>query len=205
MAAGTMASLPPPPTMTTATLALIALTLPWTRIGQWGGGCTMTCLICRCHGLPCWRHLCLHLREDNAKDDGRGDRRGCHANIRSQKEAEHHDPISVEQQKQKQKQQQNKNKNKSKSKDKKKAKAKTKTKTKSTTVAATSPPLHLQTATPMQPPLLPLHKQRQQWRQHGGSGGISRPDERIICSAPAESIILPAPSLHPQSPPKVIA
>jgi hypothetical protein len=42
-----------------------------------------------------------------------------------------------------------------------KTKTKTKTETKSTTLAATSPPLHLKTATLVLPPLLPLDKQRQ--------------------------------------------
>jgi hypothetical protein len=104
MAAATMASLPPPPTTMTATLDLITLALPWTRIGQRGGGRTMTRLICCHHGHCCWCHLCLHLLDNGAKDNGRGDRRGHHANIRSHKEVEHHNPIGVEQQKQKQKQ-----------------------------------------------------------------------------------------------------
>jgi hypothetical protein len=54
MAAATMVSLPPPPTTMTAILALIALALalPWTRIGQQGGGRAMMCLICCCHANP---------------------------------------------------------------------------------------------------------------------------------------------------------
>jgi hypothetical protein len=52
----------------------------------------------------------------------------------------------------------NKNKTNNKNKNKNKNKTKTKTKTKSTSVAATSPPLCLQTATPVLPPLLPLCK-----------------------------------------------
>jgi hypothetical protein len=52
----------------------------------------------------------------------------------------------------------NKNKNKNKIKNKNKNKNKTKSKTKSTSVAAMSPPLHLQTAMPMLPLLLPLRK-----------------------------------------------
>jgi hypothetical protein len=84
------------------TLVLIALTLalPQTRIGQRVRGRTMMHLICCHHGCCHWCHLCLHLREDGAKDDSRGDRRGRHANIWGQKEVGHHDPIGVEQQKQ---------------------------------------------------------------------------------------------------------
>jgi hypothetical protein len=62
-----------------------------------------------------------------------------------------------------------------------KNKNKNKTKTKLTTVAATSPPLCLQTATPMLPLLLPLRKQSQQRRQHGLSSGSS--SSRVIAAA----------------------
>ncbi len=50
MAAATMVSLPPTPTMTTAILTLIALALalPWTRIGRRGGGRAVMHLIRRC-------------------------------------------------------------------------------------------------------------------------------------------------------------
>ena len=49
-----MASLPPPHTTTTATLALIALALalPWTRIGWWGGGRAVMSLIRHRHANP---------------------------------------------------------------------------------------------------------------------------------------------------------
>jgi hypothetical protein len=124
-----MASLPPPLTTRIATLTLIALilALPWTRIRRQGRGHALTRLIHHRHGCRCWHHLCRHLGDNGAKDNGHGNRQGHHADIRCQEEVEHHDPIGVEQQKQKQKQ-----------------------KTRSTTVAATSPPLHLQTATPVQ-------------------------------------------------------
>jgi hypothetical protein len=91
-----------------ATLALItlALTLPWTMIGRWGGGGTMTHLICCRHSRHRWRHLCLHSQDDSTKDNGRSDRQGRHANTRSQEEVGHHDPIGVEQLKQRQKQKQ---------------------------------------------------------------------------------------------------
>ncbi len=113
MTAATMASLPPPPMTTTTTLALIALALalPWTRIGRQGGGCAMMRHICRCHGCCPWCHLCLHSRDDSAKDNGRGNRQGRHANTRGLEEVGHHDPIGVEQQKQKQKQKQKQNQN----------------------------------------------------------------------------------------------
>jgi hypothetical protein len=86
MAAATVASLPPPPTTTTAILALIALalTLPWTRIGWQGGGRAMMHLIHPCHGCRCWRHLCLHLRNNGSTDGGRSNRRGRTANIHGQ-------------------------------------------------------------------------------------------------------------------------
>jgi hypothetical protein len=151
MAAPKMASLPPTPTTTTATLAL-----PQTRMGRQGGGHAVTRIICHCHGLCCWRHLCLHLQDNGAKDNGCGDRRGCCVNNRGREEVGHHDPIGMEEQKQQQKQ-----------------KTKTKTETKSTTVAAMSQPLHLQTAMPVLLPLMPLRKQRQQQQQHGGSNGSS--------------------------------
>jgi hypothetical protein len=64
-----------------------------------------------------------------------------------------------------------------------KTETETKTRTKSTTVAATSPPLRLQTATPVLTPLLPLHKQRR--HQHGCSSGSSRPAESSIFSVPS--------------------
>ncbi len=62
-----------------------------------------------------------------------------------------------------------------------KTKTETETETKSKTVGATSLPLHLQTATPALPLLLPLRKQRQQWRQHGVSGGSS--SSRVVPAA----------------------
>jgi hypothetical protein len=103
-----MVSLPPAITTMTPILALIALALALsrTRIGQRGGGCTVTHLICRCHGCRHWRHLCLHSRDDGAKDDGCGNRRGRNPNIHGQEGVGHHYPIGVEQQKQKQKQKQ---------------------------------------------------------------------------------------------------
>jgi hypothetical protein len=89
----------------TTILALIALALalPWTRIRWQGGGGVVMHLILHRHGHCCWRHLCLHLRDDGAKDNGCGDRRGRNANIHSWEEVGHQDPIGVEQQKQKQK------------------------------------------------------------------------------------------------------
>ncbi len=65
----------------------------------------MRLILCR-HGCRCWHHLCLHSRDDGTKDDGHGNRQGRHADIRSCKEAEHHDPICVKHQKQNQKQKQ---------------------------------------------------------------------------------------------------
>jgi hypothetical protein len=96
MAAATMASLPMPPTTTTAILALIALALPWTRIGRRGGGRADTRLICRRQGCCHWCHLCLHSRDDGTTEDGRGDRRGRNADIHGREEVGHHDPIGVE-------------------------------------------------------------------------------------------------------------
>ncbi len=48
--------------------------------------------------LPRYLSLVLHLRDDGAKDNGRGDRQGRHAYNHSREEVEHHDPIGVEQQ-----------------------------------------------------------------------------------------------------------
>jgi hypothetical protein len=94
----------------TAALALIAhaLALPWTRTGWQSGGRAMTRLIHHRHGHDYWCHHCLHSQDDGAKDNGRGDRRGCHINIWHREEVGHHNSIGVEQQKQ------NKNKNKNK-------------------------------------------------------------------------------------------
>jgi hypothetical protein len=72
--------------------------------GVEGGGRAVTRLIHRCHGRRRWRNLCLHSRDDGAKDNGHGDRRGHRTNNGGREEVGHHDPISVEQQKQKQKQ-----------------------------------------------------------------------------------------------------
>jgi hypothetical protein len=80
--------------------------LSWTRIGQRGGGCAVMHLICCCHGCHSWCHLCLHLRDDGAKDNSHSNRQGCNPNIHGQAEMGHHDPIGMEQQKQKQKQKQ---------------------------------------------------------------------------------------------------
>jgi hypothetical protein len=55
-------------------VALSALALPWTRIGWRGGGCAVTRLIHCCHGRCHWRHLCLHSRDNGAKDNGHGNR-----------------------------------------------------------------------------------------------------------------------------------
>jgi hypothetical protein len=136
MVAATMASLPLPPMTATVTLALIilALALPWTRIGRQGGGRTVTCLICCCHSHCHWCHLCLHLWDAGTKDDSHCSRQGHHTNFHGQEDVEHHNPIGVEQKK--------------------------KTHTKPSTVVAMSPPLQLQTATPMLPLLLLLCKQR---------------------------------------------
>jgi hypothetical protein len=89
--------------------------------------------------------------------------------------------------KNKQKQNQKKQKNK-----KQKKKRKKKKKNKLTAVAAMSPALRLQSAMPVLPPLLPLHKHREQWWQQKDSSGSSRPAESMIFSAGAESIILSA-------------
>ncbi len=154
-----MASLSPPPTTMTTILTLIALALalPQTRIRRRGGGRVVTHLIQCCHGCCCWRHLCHQPGDNGAKDDSRGNRQGRNANIHGREEVGHHDPISMEQQKQKQKPKL-KLKLKQKQKQKQKRKQKQKTKSKSTTVAATSLPLCLQTAMPVLPPLLLLHK-----------------------------------------------
>jgi hypothetical protein len=111
MAAAMMASLPPPSTTMPTTLALIALALalPWTRIGRWGGGPAMMHLFHCHHGRHCCCQLSLHLRVDGAKEDCHGDRRGCHTNIHDQEEVGQHDPIGMEQHKQKQKQKQKQN------------------------------------------------------------------------------------------------
>jgi hypothetical protein len=124
-----------------------------------GLGCTLTCLICHRHSHCCWCHLCLRSWSDGAKDNSCGNRQGHHTNILGREEVGHHNPISVEQQKQKQ----------------------NKTKAKSTTVAATSPPLGLQTATPVLPLLLPLQKKSQQWQQYGRSSGSS--SSRVVAAA----------------------
>ncbi len=99
MLVATMASLPLPPTTTIATLTLITLTLalPWTRIGRGGGGHALTHLISFCYSRRQWHHLCLHLQDGGAKDNGRGDRQGNHTNIRGREEVGHHDPIGMEQ------------------------------------------------------------------------------------------------------------
>ncbi len=168
MTVATMASLLLPPTRTTAILPLIdlalalTLALPWTRIGLQGGGHAMMRLICCHHGHCCWRHLCLCSWNDGAKDDGRGARQGHHANIRSREEVGHHEPIGMAQQKKKKKK---------------------KKKKKSTTVTAMSPPLRLQTATPMLHLLQPLRKQRQQRVQYGGSGVSSSSSSRAVAAA----------------------
>jgi hypothetical protein len=103
MVAAMMASLLLPPRRMTAILALIALALPLPRrrIGQGGRGLTLTCLIPCCHGCCHWHHLCLHLRDNGTKDNGRSDRQSHHANIHGQEEGGHHKPIGVEQQQQK--------------------------------------------------------------------------------------------------------
>ncbi len=56
----------------------------------------MTRLIRIHHGHRRWCHLCLHSRDDGAKEDGRDDRRGRNADIHSREEVGHHDPIGVE-------------------------------------------------------------------------------------------------------------
>jgi hypothetical protein len=43
--------------------------------------------------LSLWRCLRLCLQDDGAKEDGRGNRRGCHADIHDQEEVRHHTPI----------------------------------------------------------------------------------------------------------------
>ncbi len=96
MALGTMVSLPMPPTTMTAILPLIALALPRTRIGMRGRGRTVMCLIHRCHGHCRWCHLCLHSRNDGAKEEGRGNRQGHNTDIHGREEVEHHNPIGVE-------------------------------------------------------------------------------------------------------------
>jgi hypothetical protein len=62
MAAAMMASLPPPTTVTTKILAIIALALalPWTRKGRRGGGRAKIHLICCLHANP-WFHVTLAL------------------------------------------------------------------------------------------------------------------------------------------------
>ena len=90
---------------TTLTLIALTLALPWTRIGWQGGGHAMTHLIHRCHGCPCLHQLCLHLQDNGAKDDGRVNTQGHHANIRNQEEVGQHDPIGVKQKKRKKNQQ----------------------------------------------------------------------------------------------------
>jgi hypothetical protein len=92
----TMASLPMPPKTTTAIFALIALALPWTRIERWGGGRTMTCLFCCCHGDRRWCHLCRHSQDNGAKEDGHGNRQGRNADNHGQEEVGHYDPIGME-------------------------------------------------------------------------------------------------------------
>jgi hypothetical protein len=181
MVVAIMVSLPPPPMTTNATLALIALALalPWTRIGQQSGGCAVMHLICRCHSLCHWRHLCLHLPDDGAKDDGCGNRQGRHANIRGQEEVGHQDPIGMEQQKEEKKmksktrQKQNTNKNNN----------------SGSNVTTYAP---ADSYTPVLPLLLPLHTQGQQRWQHRVSCGSSIPAESMILSVHAESKILSA-------------
>jgi hypothetical protein len=96
MAAATMASLLTPPTTMTAILPLIALALPWTRIGRWGGGHAVMRLIRRCHSRRHWCHLRLHSGDNGTKEDGCGNRQGRNANIHGREEVGHHDPIGVE-------------------------------------------------------------------------------------------------------------
>jgi hypothetical protein len=57
----------------------LALALPWTRIGRWGGGLVVTRFIHR-HSGRCRRLLRLRSRDDGAEEDDRGNRRGRHAN-----------------------------------------------------------------------------------------------------------------------------
>jgi hypothetical protein len=145
-----MMSLPPTPSMTSTTL-----TLPWTRIGWRGGGRAVAHLICCCHGLCHWHHLCLHSRDDGAQDKGCGNIQGCCADNSGQEEVGHHKLIGTEQKKKNRKKINNSD--------------------------AMSPPLRLQTATPVLPPLMPLHKQRQQRQQHRSSGGSS--SSRAVAAA----------------------
>jgi hypothetical protein len=85
----------------TATLTLIALALalPRTRIEWLGGGHTLTHLIQHHHGCHCWRQPCHYLQDNDAKDGGCGNRRGCHSNICGREEVGHYNPIGMEQQK----------------------------------------------------------------------------------------------------------
>jgi hypothetical protein len=53
-------------------------------------------LICCCYGCCCWCHLCLHSRDNGAKEDSHVNRRGPNANIHGRKEVGHHDLIGVE-------------------------------------------------------------------------------------------------------------
>ena len=50
-------------------------------------------LIHRCHGCCCWHRLRLCSQDDCAEEDGRGDRRGRHANIRGREEVGQYNPI----------------------------------------------------------------------------------------------------------------
>ncbi len=56
----------------------------------------VTCFTRRCHGCRHWCHLCLHSRDNGAKEESRSDRRGRNADIHSQEEVGHHNPIGVE-------------------------------------------------------------------------------------------------------------
>ena len=89
-------SVPEPlPTTTTSTLALISLALTILRRGieQRGGERAATRLSHRRRGHCCWRRLHLRLQDKGAEEDGRGNRQGRHANIRSREEVGRHNPI----------------------------------------------------------------------------------------------------------------
>jgi hypothetical protein len=64
--------------------------------------------ICCCHGCCCWRHLCLHSQDNDAKDSGCGNRQDRCVDKRGGEEVGHRNPIGVEQQKQKQNHNRNK-------------------------------------------------------------------------------------------------
>ena len=84
-----------PSTTTTATLTLIALVLafPWRRIKRWEGELAAMHLFHCCRGHRCWCRLHLRSQDNGTKEDGGGDRRGRHADIRGQEEVGHHNPI----------------------------------------------------------------------------------------------------------------